>query len=233
MKAFLLKLLQGAWSLLCNLAKKPWFWLCVAIFALVTICTIQHRQLAQERQEAARLEDNQSALLLDMEKYRTENGELVASVQALTLKHDELSALIPQYEKEIKQLKIDLRNAKNIAHVETETSVDIIAPLVPETPPETISPAKDEDSQVPTEEAPFVPREFVWEDDWITVAGKVYADTVVCSFVSRDSLMLVAHYAKRKCLFFKGRKGKLIKYDVKSKNPHTDIKGVEYIEVVE
>ena len=76
-------------------------------------------------------------------------------------------------------------------------------------------------------------RDFSWSDDWITVQGKVYPDTVVCTFVSRDSLMLVAHYAKKNCIFKRWRKGKLIKYDVKTKNPHTDIRSVEYIEVIE
>ena len=133
MSGVIAKILQG----LLALAKKPVFWLCAALAVLVAICTIQHRNLVQKEQERARMEDNQTALLSDMEKYRTENGELVASVQALTLKSDELSALIPKYEREIKALKIDLRNAKNMAHVETETSVGIMAPLVPVTTAET------------------------------------------------------------------------------------------------
>ena len=218
---------------LLGLLKKPVFWLCVALAIAVAILSIQHKKLAQAKEEAARYEENQTALLSDMEKYRTENGELVASVNALSLKAEELGVLIPKYEKEIKQLKIDLRNAKNIAHVSTETSVGIIAPLGPETPPETISPGKDEPQDTIPKDEPPMARDFSWSDDWITVQGKVYPDTVVCTFVSRDSLMLVAHYAKKNCIFKRWRKGKLIKYDVKTKNPHTDIKGVEYIEVIE
>lgn len=225
MKTFLIKLLQGTWSLLCNLAKKPAFWLCVAIVALMTICTIQHRNLVQKEQERVRLEDNQAAALLEVEKYRTENGELVASVQALSLKSEELGALIPKYEKEIKSLKIDLRNAKNLAHVETETTVDVTTPLQSEIPPAADEPEKEDE--------PAPPREFFWEDDWISISGKVYPDSVACSFVSKDTLALIAYYQKKRCLFAKGRKGKLIKYDVKTKNPHTDIKSVEYIEIIE
>lgn len=221
MKALFLKLAQGALSLF----KKPVFWLCVAIVTLLAICTTQHRNLAKKEQERARLENNQAAILLDMEKYRTENGELVASVQALSLKNEELGSLIPKYEKEIKALKIDLKNAKNLAHVGTETSVDITAPLQPETPPIQEDPEKDD--------GPVIPREFFWEDDWISISGKVYPDTVICSFVSRDTLALIAYYQKKRCLFSKGRKGKLIKYDVKTKNPHTDITAVEYIEIIE
>lgn len=207
----------------------PFFWLCVALVALVAVCSIQHSKLVKTKEEAARLENNQTSLLSQVELYRTENGELAASVQSLSLKNAEIGALLPQYEKEIKQLRIDLRNAKNIAHVDTETSVDIVAPLEPA---DTIT-QDDGEEPTPKEDIPTYPRDFSWSDDWITVTGKVYADTVVCSFVSRDSLLLVAHYAKRKCLFARGKKGKLIKYDVRTKNPHTDIKGVEYIEVIE
>lgn len=211
-----------------NILLKPAFWLILALIALAAVCAIQHKNLAQKEKERARLEDNQSALLLDMEKYRTENGELVASVQALTLKGEELGALIPKYEKEIRSLKIDLKNAKSIASVETETSISVTAPL------QEVIQQQEENTPDPEEpvEQPW-PREFFWEDDWITIQGKVYPDTVVCSFVNRDSLILVARYQKKRCLFSKGRKGKLIKFDVKTKNPHTDIKGVEYIELIE
>lgn len=211
-----------------NILLKPAFWLILALIALAAVCAIQHKNLAQKEKERARLEDNQSALLLDMEKYKTENGELVASVQALTLKGEELGALIPKYEKEIRSLKIDLKNAKSIASVETETSISVTAPL------QEVIQQQEENTPDPEEpvEQPW-PREFFWEDDWITIQGKVYPDTVVCSFVNRDSLILVARYQKKRCLFSKGRKGKLIKFDVKTKNPHTDIKGVEYIELIE
>lgn len=206
----------------------PALWLSILIIALVSICCIQHQSIARTEKERVRLEDNQAALLLDMEKYKTENGELVASVQALSLKSEELGALIPKYEKEIKALKIDLKNAKNLAHVETVTSISVEAPLQQDT-----THVADSGSDPEAPEVPFVPREFFWEDDWITIRGRVLQDTVICSFVNRDSLTLVAYYQKRKCLFSRGRKGKLIKYDVKTKNPHTDIKAVEYIELIE
>ena len=207
----------------------PAFWLCAVLIALAAVCTIQHKKLVQTKEEAARLEDNQTSLLSQVEYYRSENGELVASVQSLTMRNEEIGALIPQYEKELKSLKIELRNAKSIGHVETETKAEIVAPIQPGTGPEAGTPA---DGSNEPEDNPL-PREFSWSDDWLTVNGKIYPDTVVCSIFNRDSLLLVAHYAKRKCLFFKGRKGKLLKYDVKTKNPHTEIKGLEFIEVIE
>lgn len=231
MGTFILKLLQGAWSALCGLVKKPVFWLCLALAIAVVVCCAQHSRITQDKQTLTRYEENQASLLGKIQYFRTENGELTASVQALTLKSDELTELIPKYEQEIKQLRIDLRNAKSLAHVSTETSVDITAPLEPAIPPSAQRP--DNDTSSTTQNPPFIPREFSWSDQWISIRGKVYQDTVICSFLSIDSLTLIAHYKKKRCLFSKGRKGKLIKYDVKTKNPHTNITDVEYIELIE
>lgn len=210
--------------------KSPIFWLGALLLALAITCTIQHRNIVQKGQEVARLESNQTSLLSQVEYYRTENGELVASVQALTLKKEELESLMPKYEREIKALKIELSNVRNISNVETKMEVDIAAPV---SPPAAI-PASSigEESELPEKEEPDTyPKEFSWRDDWTEVRGKIYADSVSCSIICRDSLVLVAHYAKKKCLFKK--KGKLIKYDVRSKNPHVKVMGAELIDVIE
>lgn len=211
--------------------KSPIFWLVTLLLALSITCTIQHKNIVQKGQEVARLESNQTSLLSQVEYYRTENGELVASVQALTLKKEEFESLMPKYEKEIKALKIELSNVRNISHVETETDVDIVAPV---TSPAVVADSSIvEAAEVPENEGQQeeYPKEFSWMDDWTEVRGKIYADSVSCSIVCRDSLVLVAHYAKKKCLFKK--KGKLIKYDVRSKNPHVKVIGAELIDVIE
>lgn len=218
---------------LSGIVRKPVFWLCAALAVAIVLLYDEHTKLIQTRNDAARIKDNQAVLLGQMKRYRTENGELAASVSALSLKANELEDLIPKYVREISQLKVDLRNAKNMAHVSTETTVNIVAPLQPESPSEADSTATDWKVVNDETKTPPAGRDFSWSDEWVSVAGKVYPDTVVCTFVSIDSLLLVAHYQKRKCLFRKWRKGKLIKYDVTAKNPHTDIKSIEYIEVVE
>ena len=216
-------------ALLLKLIKSPLFWLIAAVIVLGSVCSVQSARLKEVKAEASRLEDNQSALLGQIECYKTENGELAASVQAVTLKADELSSLIPAYESELKQLRIGLKNAKSLAHLSTQTTAEIAAPLIVRELKEDDAPA----SSGQVQSAPRDSRDFSWSDEWISVSGKVYRDTVICSFVSRDSLTLVAHYAKRKCIFARWRKGKLVKYDVVSANPHTEIADVEYIEVVE
>lgn len=219
-------------TILIKLLKSPVFWLSLAVIDLAITCSIQRRNITEKGKEVARLTGNQTTLLSQIEYHKSRNNELVASVQALTLKRDELAALIPAYESEIKSLKIELKNVRSISHIETEMNVDVTVPVpavsVPESP--VIVPKTDE--SVPAgEKKQDYPIEFSWRDDWTEICGKIYADSVSCVVTSRDSLLLVSHYEKKKCLF--KRKGKLIKYDVRSKNPHVTIKGVELVDVIE
>lgn len=222
MKAIILKVL-----------KSPVFWLGALIIGLAITCSIQHKKLSEKGEEVARLECNQTTLLKDVEHYRSKNGELVTSVNALTLHKDELETLIPKYENEIRSLKIKLEDAKSIAHIETETNVEASIPIADQSVPASEDSVLKTPESVPSPEqnVPAVPKEFYWKDDWTEISGKIYADSLSCSVTCRDSITLVAHYERRKCLFKK--KGKLIKYDVKSKNPHVTVKGVDVVELIE
>ena len=199
----------------------------MTVIVLASICVSQRKNLAYREDEIHRLTINQSALLSQVQYYKSENGDLVASVQALTMRRDELSELIPEYEQEIKSLRIELKNIKSIGHVEAEIDIEAVAPIS-----EVIVPEVEHDVPV---QGPTVPdndaREFSWHDTWTDLRGRIYADSVSCRVSCRDTLTLVAHYSRRKCLFKK--KGKLVKYDVKSRNPHVQINNLEIVEVVE
>ena len=220
-------------TILIKLLKSPVFWLSLAVIGLAITCSIQRRDITEKGKEVARLECNQTTLLKDVEHYRGKNGELVTSVNALTLRKDELETLIPKYENEIRSLKIKLEDAKSIAHIETETNVEASIPIADQSVPAVVDSVLKTPVSVPVPEqsVPALPKEFYWKDDWTEISGKIYADSLSCSVTCRDSITLVAHYERKKCLFKK--KGKLIKYDVKSKNPHVTVKGIDVVELIE
>ena len=63
-----------------------------------------------------------------------------------------------------------------------------------------------------------------------SVTGTVYPDsTSNVQIECRDSLTLVAHKTKKRCL----RKSKIIKYDVTSSSPYSTITDLGYIELIE
>lgn len=225
MKDFLLRLLSSVKDGSLRLFKKPITWLIVALLIAATIIGIQARMISKNKAEISRLEANQEALLTEVQYYEDSNGDLVATVNALTLRRDELENLIPSYTREIHDLKLKLKNVKTVAHVAVETKADIQAPVSIDAPPE----HQDIQSDAP-KPAPETPHEFFWQDDWITVSGMIYADSLAALHVEhRDSLTLIAHKTKRRCC----RKPKIIKYDVQSKSPYTTVKDISYIELTE
>lgn len=206
--------------------RKPVVWALLVVVILAAITTAQSSTIKHQRQDIERYQVNHETLLADITQYRTVNGELVASVQALTLRNDELEHLIPKYTEEIEQLQLKVRDVQSVAHVTTEVNAEVLAPLdtvrTPAPEPEyTDAPTPDIDK----------PHNFIFEDDYITVKGEVHDGHVKVTVEHRDSLTLIAHRKARKCLF--KRKGRIIGYDVKSSSPYTKIKDVEYIELLE
>lgn len=213
-------------DIIMKLLRKPVVWALLAVAALATITAFQSSEIKRQRQDIERYQVNHETLLADMTQYRTSNGELIASVQSLTLRNDELESLIPRYTEEIAQLKLKVRDVQSVAHVATELNAEVLAPLdtvrtqAPD-PEYTDAPTPDIDK----------PHNFVFEDEYITVKGEVHDDHVKVTVEHRDSLTLIAHRKARKCLF--KRKGRIIGYDVKSSSPYTKITDVEYIELIE
>lgn len=228
MKDFLLSLLSRAGSFLKDgllaLVKKPITWLLVALLMAVAVICIQSRMIRQNKAEISRLEANQEALLTDVQYYEDSNGDLVATVNALTLRRDELENLIPSYAAEIEDLKLKLKNVNTLAHVSMETKAEIQAQTIQLPPPAPLQPMERPDTLPPT------PYQFSYEDTWITVTGTVYPDsTSNVQIECRDSLTLVAHKTKKRCC----RKSKIIKYDVTSSSPYSTITDLGYIELIE
>lgn len=218
-------------KMILKLLKSPALWLGLAVAGLAVTCAVQRGSISRKSEEAARLASNQAALLSQIEYHRSRNDELVASVRALTLRRDELSALIPGYEEEIRSLRIELDNVRSVSHVSTEMALGVTVPILDFTVPELDFTVPKSGGSVPEEDDTVYPREFSWRDDWTEISGKIYADSLSCVVVSRDSLLLVAHYERRKCLFKK--KGRLIKYDVRSRNPHVTVTDLELVDVID
>lgn len=211
-------------DLILKLIRKPLFWALLIVATLSVITVAQSSKIKAQKSDIERYQVNHETLLQDLQNYQAENGRLVASVQALTLRADELETLIPSYTHEISQLKLKVRDLQSVAHLTTVTEADILAP---------IDTVRTPNMQYEYTDAPptDIPHEFFFEDDYITVRGSIHNNQVQVSVEHRDSLTLVAHRKARKCMF--KRKGKIIGYNVTSKSPYTKITNLEYIELTE
>lgn len=184
---------------------------------LGTVIAVQESQLEKARAEASRLALNQEALLRDLDTARAENGHLMASVDALTLRRDELEGLLPKYAAEVANLRLKLKDVQGVASVETSTAVQVVAV---------------HDTVFVQQEAPKAAgRRYRFRDAWVNAAVDIVGDSAHLELTARDSLTVVAHREPRKCLF--RRKGKVTRYTVSPASPYTKIDGVSFVEVVD
>lgn len=199
-----------------SLLKKPLFWAVLALVlagaAIYTLATIN----AEREAEIARLEGNQQTLLGQVEYYEAENGKLVASVQALTMKRDEFSELLKAEKRVVKDLGIRIKELESMGQTSTDTDVEIEAPIVK---PDTLIIHEP------------IAGTFEWEDAWVRVSGEVHPNMIRAKINITDTITIVAHRKARKCIFF--RKGKITHYDALSSNPHTSITDIRYVEIAE
>lgn len=192
--------------------------LILASFVAIGAFIVQN-VVSEKNAQIRRLEANQTALLDSVKIYQNKNGELTASVQVLTLRRDELESLIPSYKREIADLGIRLKEAERVAEIETKTEIQVITPV------EALTPKFEASDTIQT------PTVFQWSDDWAKVQGEILTDSIRCTVQTVDSLILVVHRERRKCIFRK--QGKIKRFEVVSKSPHTEIVGVQMVELIE
>lgn len=194
-----------------------YFWLILAIVLLGGALYWSLTQNAQNEAEIERLEGNQTTLLGEVEYYRSENGELVASVQALTMKKDEFAELLKAERRKVESLGVRIKELESIGEVGTDTDVTIEADILP---PDTVYQTE-----------PIMGR-FEWADPWVRVVGELHPDKIKAQINITDTITIIAHRKARGWWIFRC-KGKITHYDAVSANPHTSISDIRYIELTE
>ena len=193
------------------------FWLILALIVCAGVIYTLADINAERGAEIVRLEDNQTTLLSEIEYYETENGNLAASVQVLTMKRDEFAELLKAERRKVENLGIRIAELESIGETATNTNVSIEADIIP---PDTL----------------YIPEPimgiFEWQDPWVRVTGELTPELVRAHINITDTITIVAHRKARKWLFFRCR-GKITRYDALSANPHTQISSIRYIELTE
>lgn len=194
------------------------FWLVVALAVCVGVIYFLAQKNATKEAEIARLDANQTALLGEVEYYQSENGELVASVQSLTMQRDEFEQMFKAESKKVESLNVRIKDLESFGEIATDTEVDIEAEIVPVV--DTIYVAE-----------PIVGT-FEWNDGWVRLVGELHPDHLTAKINITDTITIVAHRKAKQWLFFRC-KGKITHYDALSSNPHTNISNIRYVELTE
>lgn len=188
-------------------------WLCLVIlFALISFVT--GRMYKNERSNRIRLEQSFVAANQEVQYYKSRNGVLVAKVDALQLKYNELKDIYPEIIAEIRNLKINPGRVDQYSETVIHAQKDIVTTLRDSIIYDTIP-----------------VRVFNYNDEFYSVSGIAVGDTQRVHIESRDSLIQVVYRGERIkpwLWIFSRRK---LQQVVSCKNPNSKISFSKQIEI--
>ena len=192
----------------------------VVVAAIVTLI-VQHGKIKHLRAERDTYQTNTQVLMEDVKRYQTRDSLNVATIGVLELKLSEFRKYRAEDAELIKSLKVKNRDLEAVTTAQMQTISELRAEL------------KDSIIYLPGDTVERVVKCIEYRDRYLDVVGCIVDNVFSGEVVSRDSLTIVntVQYKRFWGFLWKTKKVKNRQIDVVSKNPHTQIMGVEYIEI--
>lgn len=197
-------------------------WIIVGALALVAgVCLLlATSRLDKLNKEVKRYKANTEALLGEVETYRTRDSLSAARVQSLELSVREFERFRAEDAALIKSLQTKNRDLAAVNKSQTETILDLQA--VPR------------DTVIVVRDSVVVPAVSVrCGDAWYDFHGLLADDYFTGELHNRDTLVIAetVRYARFLGFLWKTKRVKDRRVDCVSKNPHTEVLGVEHVVV--
>lgn len=203
--------------------KKYLIWAAIAmVVAAVATIWVQRTKIEKLTDERNRYRGNTETLLQDVETYKTKDSLNAAKVGVLELKLSEFERYRASDAELIKTLQTKNRELEAVTTAQMETITQLRGTV------------RDSIVYLPGDTTKTVLKCVDISDPWFSLNGITTPDgTFSGTFVNRDSILIVATVQYKRFLNFlwKTNKVKNREIDIISKNPHTKIIGVEYIEI--
>lgn len=193
----------------------------LAVAADVTIW-VQRSRINQLTGERDKYRTNTETLLQDVSRYQTKDSLNAAKVGVLELKLSEFEKYRASDAELIKTLHTKNRELERVTTTQMETINELRATV------------RDSVVYLPGDTTTIVLKCVDISDPWFSLKGCTTPDgEFTGTFVNRDSILVAATVQYKRFLGFlwKTKKIKNREIDVISRNPHTKIMGVEYIEI--
>lgn len=193
----------------------------LAVAAVVTIW-VQRSRINQLTGERDKYRTNTETLLQDVSRYQTKDSLNAAKVGVLELKLSEFEKYRASDAELIKTLQTKNRELEAVTTAQMETITKLRGTV------------RDSIVYLPGDTTTIVLKCVDISDPWFSLKGCTTPDgEFTGTFVNRDSILVAATVQYKRFLGFlwKTKKIKNREIDVVSKNPHTKIMGVEYIEI--
>ena len=191
------------------------------VVAAIVALIVQHGKIKHLRAERDKYQTNTQVLMEDVRRYQTRDSLNVATIGVLELKLSEFKKYRAEDAELIKSLKIKNRDLEAVTTAQMQTISELRAEL------------KDSIVYLPGDTVERVVKCIEYRDRYLDVVGCIVDNVFSGEVVSRDSLTIVntVQYKRFWGFLWKTKKVKNRQIDVVSKNPHTQIMGVEYIEI--
>lgn len=192
------------------------------VVAAVATIWVQRTKIEKLTDERNRYRGNTETLLQDVETYKTKDRLNAAKVGVLELKLSEFEKYRASDAELIKTLQTKNRELEAVTTAQMETITQLRGTV------------RDSIVYLPGDTTKTVLKCVDISDPWFSLNGCTTPDgTFSGTFVNRDSILIVATVQYKRFLNFlwKTNKVKNREIDIISKNPHTKIIGVEYIEI--
>lgn len=193
----------------------------LAVAAVVTIW-VQRSRINQLTGERDKYRTNTETLLQDVSRYQTKDSLNAAKVGVLELKLSEFEKYRASDAELIKTLQTKNRELEAVTTAQMETITKLRGTV------------RDSIVYLPGDTTTIVLKCVDISDPWFSLKGCTTPDgEFTGAFVNRDSILVAATVQYKRFLGFlwKTKKIKNREIDVISRNPHTKIMGVEYIEI--
>ena len=188
----------------------------VIVAALAVMCMLADRKIERLTAERDRHAGNAAALLYDIQRYRVRDSLSAARVQSLELTVKEYERFRAEDASLIKELKQRNRDLAAVNKTQSQTIIDLRA--IPR------------DTVVLVRDSIITPAVAVHcGDAWFDFDGILAGDQFTGKLTNRDSLLLAETVKYRRFLLWKTRKIKDRELNVISRNPHTEIIGIEHV----
>lgn len=203
--------------------KKCLIWAAI-ILAVAAALWVQHAKIKRLTDERDKYRTNTETLLQDVERYQTKDSLNAVTVGVLKLKISEFEKYRADDAALIKSLRAKNRDLQNVTTAQLQTINELRGTV------------RDSIVYLPGDTVTTVLRCVDIADPWFELHGcATPAGEFKGTFVNRDSILIAATVKYKRFLGFlwKTRKVKNRKIDAVSKNPNTEILGIEYVEIEE
>lgn len=185
----------------------------VAYFLNVRVSQLKHDRDTYKR--------NNAVLLNDVKYYRALDSLNAARVGVLELSIQDYERFMKEDADLINKLKRKNEELQNFSKIQAETIIKIRAQV------------KDSIIYIPGDTAYQLIPCVSFRDSWTNIEACVYNDTLIGDIQIRDSLILYETIIYKRFLgvLWKTKKIKERSFNIVSKNPYTEIKGVEVVSI--